>query len=266
MGELAKQVGQIIYDVAGPAAQEIGEMIKDEIRPYRAARQMQLAEKTARRLQEAEIKPVAVAPKILLSVFENAGLEDDEEMHDRWATLLANAATPGFEFAISIVFIEILKQLSPREAVYLDVLVQQFETAQKAPKKYSMQKDLVIPEEHDLGVFDEMLGAYADTGFLTLPSRKTLPEWQNQALQKQHDLAVTEFNVVLANMERLGLLGRSTHVEQDGPRESRFGLALQVENYERHHLTSLGYRLVLACRPPKTYVNRRRPETLATRG
>src|ERR1700688_4704840 len=93
MGELAKQVGQIIYDVAGSAAREIGEMIKDEIKPYRAARQMLLAEKTVRRLQEAEIKPVAVAPKILLSVFENAGLEDDEEMHDRWATLLANAAT-----------------------------------------------------------------------------------------------------------------------------------------------------------------------------
>ena len=248
MSELAKQIGQLINDVAGPAAKEIGEMIKDEIKPYRAARQMQLAEKTARKLQEAEIKPIAVAPKILLSVFENAGLEDDEEMHDRWATLLANAATPGFEFPISIVFVELLKQLSPKEAIFLELVVGDFEDAKKRPKKYATAKDLVLPEEHDLGVYDELLATYAKAGFVDLPTPETYMDRATPEFQAKRDAAILPFNVVLANMERLGLLDRATHVEQHGPHEDRFGIKLEIENYERYHLTSLGYQLVLACR------------------
>ena len=39
---LADLAGKIAYDIAGPVAKELGEMLKDELHPYRAARQAKL--------------------------------------------------------------------------------------------------------------------------------------------------------------------------------------------------------------------------------
>lgn len=59
-------------------------------------RGVQLLQKVKQVCHEVAIDPKAVPLKILLSIFENASLEDDEDLHDRWANLLANVSSPAF--------------------------------------------------------------------------------------------------------------------------------------------------------------------------
>ena len=99
------------------------------MKPYRAKQQARLAEKTATMLQEAQLLPKAVRPKLLLTIFDNAGIEDDEDLHTMWAALLANAAVQaGSEIEISPAFPEVLRQLSPTDALLMKSL---FEIAQE---------------------------------------------------------------------------------------------------------------------------------------
>jgi hypothetical protein len=66
--------------------------------------------------QEAGFTPQAVPPKILFPLLEGASFEEDENLHDMWAALLANAASPGHAEKVRPAFISVLKQMSPDEA------------------------------------------------------------------------------------------------------------------------------------------------------
>jgi hypothetical protein len=63
-----------------------------------------------------ELKPVA--PRLLFPILDSATLNEDEDLHARWAALLTNAATIDRRVLPS--FSEILKQLTPDEARFLD--------------------------------------------------------------------------------------------------------------------------------------------------
>jgi Abortive infection alpha len=58
--------------------------------------------------------------KTLLPILENASLEDDEDLHDRWANLLANAANPALDHTKRNLHVSILKELSAAEVHFLD--------------------------------------------------------------------------------------------------------------------------------------------------
>ncbi len=55
----------------------------------------------------------AVPPKIALPIFENASLEDDDELHTLWSNLLANAMDPNFIGDVKSKHVSILKELEP---------------------------------------------------------------------------------------------------------------------------------------------------------
>jgi predicted transcriptional regulator len=76
--------------------------------------------KTTRMLRDAGIDPRAVPPRLFLPIVENASVQDDDDLHTRWAALLANAATtPNL---VHPSYIEVLRQLSPKDAELLDKL------------------------------------------------------------------------------------------------------------------------------------------------
>jgi hypothetical protein len=122
--EIAKQtlepVGDLVKRIAGPLADEIGESLAVVARPYRIMLSVKMFQKTQRMLKEAGISPHAVPPRLFLPILENASIQDDEDLHTRWAALLANAAaSPNF---VHPSYIEILKQLAPEDAILLDKL------------------------------------------------------------------------------------------------------------------------------------------------
>src|SRR3989442_12714808 len=84
----------IVKRMLGPAADEFAEMWRDQVRLYRYERQLKCVEKAERMAQEAGFTPQAVPPKILFPLLEGASFEEDEDLHDMWAALLANVASP----------------------------------------------------------------------------------------------------------------------------------------------------------------------------
>lgn len=109
----------IVKRMLGPAADELAEMWRDKVRVYRYERQVKLLEKVERIAKEAGFTPQAVPPKILFPLLEGASFEDDESLHDMWAALLANAASPENAGKVRPGFIATLNQMAPDEAAVL---------------------------------------------------------------------------------------------------------------------------------------------------
>lgn len=110
----------LLQRVAGPLADEVGESLALIARPYRIRLSLKMFQKTQRMLSEAGIAPQAVPPRLFLPMLEAASIENDEDLHTKWSALLANAASAPSKVHPS--YIEILKQLTPDDARFLDKL------------------------------------------------------------------------------------------------------------------------------------------------
>ncbi len=110
----------IVKRMLGPAADELAEMWRDQVRLYRYERQLKCVEKAERMAQEAGFTPQAVPPKILFPLLEGASFEQNEDLHDMWASLLANASHAENAIIVRPAFIAILRQMSPDEAALLN--------------------------------------------------------------------------------------------------------------------------------------------------
>lgn len=116
---LYRPVESIVKTLAGPAAEEIGLSFRDSVQVWRFKRQVRLFERVKQFCAEAGIKPQAVKLPFLFDVVERASLEEDDDLQDMWAALLANEADPRRESLMSSAFPEVLRQLSKAEAGYL---------------------------------------------------------------------------------------------------------------------------------------------------
>jgi hypothetical protein len=127
----------------GPAADELGGILADPIRMYRFKRSVRLLEKVKRFCSETGFEPKSVPLKILLPILENASLEDDEDLRDRWANLLANATMPEGKTHPS--FVQVLEGLTSLEAKFLsaifDQISLQIEEHDRSPNAWT-QRDL----------------------------------------------------------------------------------------------------------------------------
>ena len=101
---------------------EGGEYFADIIRGRRAERQIKMLTRALAMLDESGLAPGWVPAKTLVPLLEFAGLEDDEDMQERWAALLANAAVGDAGREVVPSFVRILQELSPPEAKMLDWL------------------------------------------------------------------------------------------------------------------------------------------------
>jgi len=126
-------VRQVVASISGtsPAAEALG-FIGDVIRGQRARTQIKVLKKTAIAIEEAGFEAQVVPAKTLVPLLEFAGLEefDDDDMVGRWANLLANAATESMA-QVPPSYPEILRQLEPVEARFLDALIQEREAREK---------------------------------------------------------------------------------------------------------------------------------------
>jgi hypothetical protein len=109
--------GDVAAAVAGTSPGREGlEWIADIIRGRRARTQIKVLTKTAAALDEAGLSAAVVPNKVLVPLLEFAGLEDedDDAMLNRWANLLATAATKPDRRHVA--YPELLRQLEPVEA------------------------------------------------------------------------------------------------------------------------------------------------------
>jgi len=126
--ELAKEavkdilapVTDVVNQLLGPAATEIGLSLGESVRVWRLKRTVRLFQELREIADDAGLRLKPVAPRLLFPLLEAASLEDDKDLHERWVALLTNAATTDYESEILPCFPDILKQLTTEEAQFLD--------------------------------------------------------------------------------------------------------------------------------------------------
>jgi len=112
----------IVKRMLGPAADEVAEMWKDQIRLYRYGRQLKCIEKAEQMAKDAGFTPKAVPPKILFPLLEGVSMEEDETLHTMWAALLANSSSPLNTEIVRPGFIAVLRHMAPDEASIINWL------------------------------------------------------------------------------------------------------------------------------------------------
>jgi len=102
-----------------PPAEELGLLIKDQISLWRFKNQVQILNKAKAICEKNNISVKAISPKLLCPYLEHASLEDDDELQDKWAILLANMVDSQQNIQ-NHVFPYILSQLSRDEFKLLE--------------------------------------------------------------------------------------------------------------------------------------------------
>ena len=117
---LSKPAQELMEKVGGSPLTELGELFADKIRVRRYRAALRLSEKAQEIAQERGVDPKEVPLRTLLPILDHGANEEDDEMADRWARLLASAASGPED--IPPAFASILAELSPTDARMLDTV------------------------------------------------------------------------------------------------------------------------------------------------
>ena len=120
--ESINKAADLVHRLTGPVFDDIGAMISDSMKPYRAKNLVNTLRKTQRILHEAGLPANAVPTRLLFPIAEASSIEDNETLQDMWAGLLATASQQTD--SVSPSFIETLKQLTPDDARHLEAIGQ----------------------------------------------------------------------------------------------------------------------------------------------
>lgn len=107
--------------IHGPLESGLG-ILADKLSYMRWERQQRLMRKAQEYLEANGVQePTRPVPmKTLIPILQGASLEDSDEIQDRWAKLLVNAADSESNITISRTYITVLEHLEPYNAAILD--------------------------------------------------------------------------------------------------------------------------------------------------
>ncbi|MGB7293334.1 MAG: Abi-alpha family protein [Thermodesulfobacteriota bacterium] len=120
--EVAIQIIGFLGDITRPPAKELGGLLADKLQYFRFKQQIKTLKKARDFLEEQGINPQQVSLKFLAPFFEHCSWEETEYMQDKWASLLANSMSVGANQENFISYVELLRQVSPIQAKFLDLI------------------------------------------------------------------------------------------------------------------------------------------------
>jgi hypothetical protein len=120
VGAALEPVGELLGRLTDAPASEVGGYFQDWLRTRRVRRFAKTLAKTQDILDAAGVDPKAVPMGILWPLLEGASLEEDEDLADRWAALIANTAINTEDELPR--YAGLLRELSPRDARLLDAV------------------------------------------------------------------------------------------------------------------------------------------------
>jgi Abortive infection alpha len=212
----ASDITGLLVRLAGPLADEAGQILGDRAREYRIRNATRIFQRVKKMLLDAGIEPQPIASRLFLPAFEAASIEDNETLQEKWAALLANASDGNGNVPIFPSFVEILKELTPEEAKFLAHLYQR-------PDYYALSIDRGVY----LGTFDDVRLRWNATA-------------SNQETQQTA--------LMLDDLVRLGLLDRQTS-QVSGRASALEGLSANIAE-SQYFLTRFGITFVEACTAP----------------
>jgi len=216
----------LLTKIAAPAAEEIGRTLQDHIHYYREKRKYLLLQKMQRFLEEAGIAPQQIPLKILLPALEYASVEDDDDLHTMWASLLTSAADPATDEVLPS-FPDVLRQLSKQEALFINGL---YEIAVDWPKNRG--GELCTME----------LLKLQEIYITSVESKRT----------DQHT-----FQIFLDDLLRLRLIAETVPVTyESNPEMTSLGGSRLAYTIRGMYMTDYGTRFIAACQRPNRQTSR----------
>ncbi len=136
--QVTKELREFLLTLIGPVGKEMGELMAEKVRRFRFANAIKTFEWANKLLVKHNIEPQQVNLKILIPILEGASLEEDDNLVEKWAGLLASASA-NEPFHPS--FPHLLNELSPLDAQILDYA---FEEAEKRGHDRSITVDDLV--------------------------------------------------------------------------------------------------------------------------
>jgi len=235
--EAIKPVSDLIRSLFGPAADEAGLMLKDHVRVFRARRQLRLYVRTSEILKKTGLTPEHVPLKLLFPIVENASVEESDDLQDRWANLLAHAADPAEAHTVSIAFPTILRELTPRQAKFLDAIYNE------AVKRSDRWREHGV---ENVGFsYQDFISLFTDAGLARYPSHQRYTMAERDRLDVRDD--EQERQVAVDMFKRHGIMEDAYEIPQNRTDSPHW----EPEIDSTMQLTLLGAQFVAACREPK---------------
>jgi hypothetical protein len=175
---LTNRIGNFISTIIGPAAVGLGGLLGDEMKAWRAANLERIAYKWSRKLKHRGIHPEVIKQlpfREAVAVIDAASKEDDDDVQELWARLIANATNIDAKTEIKKMHIELIKSLNGLEACVLRAI-------------FAWQ-DAIFAWQDDGDVSGEGL-------------RK---QWKG-AMRRWPNLSSDQLRVSMQNLQRLGLV------------------------------------------------------------
>jgi hypothetical protein len=104
----------LIKRILGPAADAIGSTLGEKVQTWTKSNRDKVLLKTQKLIDEQDIIVQQISTKVFAQVWEFAGHEDDRDLQDLWANLLANYVDSTKNLTINV-YPDILRQLSSNE-------------------------------------------------------------------------------------------------------------------------------------------------------
>ena len=215
-----KPYNNLIEKLLGPAAEGIGDGLRAMVGPWVIKRQIRFWRRAQEMIAEAGFEPNTVPLKIMVPILQGASLEDNDDLQDMWAAMLANAAEEPAE--VPLIFPEILRQLSVEEVKSLQYV-------------------------YSLSVFEN-------------DSEHLYEKFERYFLKSSADILANRgaFQRAIDNLTRLGIIAdvRDPNIV----RTQRFFQDWTWKPANAFQIRSLGLQLIRACQPPHQESEKARKE------
>jgi hypothetical protein len=151
---IVKELAELLKPLLRPGTEELGEMFTDRVRFWPFKQMVRLVETTNKFLQDRNIEPRGIPPKLLVPMLNSGSLEDDEYLIEKWAGLLASAAAGD---PVHTIYPKILDELEPTDAKILDAMYQRLIETTPEEKNLLTMKDIrerldLSPEEFEIAM------------------------------------------------------------------------------------------------------------------
>lgn len=263
--ELAKD---FLEKLVFPAVEETGLLIKEQITSFRFKNQVKILNSSKQYCDLKGISPKAISLKLLVPLLENASLEEDDYLQNKWAILLANMVDSEQNIE-NHVFPFLLGQISKTEFLILEkvnYLRDSRTTKLKAELEEFQQSKPTIKKD-----LEKQLSEIPREGHESWVKRWKLEAHIRELDRKEHEFFVQiyqpeyvseddleEFEI--SNLIRLGIIksipqhyaysrGKEIKNNPDASHIVIEDLEIEIENSgDKYTITELGYLFIRACK------------------
>lgn len=110
-----------VQTVITPPLEQVGGLLADKVKSWRLNNQIAIVIKAENLLKERGVKTKKVSLKVMAPLLEECSLEDDENLQQKWAALLANTVSENSTVKTNL-FTSTLKEMTAEDAEVFQVI------------------------------------------------------------------------------------------------------------------------------------------------